>query len=281
MKFNSVDSYGKKCHKLELDQYYTSYDDMEYCVNKAWDVVKELGYGVSEFLEPSAGEGIFSDYLATSGLDVIAIDIDPKGKDIIKADFLTYELEYKKGRFIIGNPPYGARLNLAQKFYKRAIELGDYIAFILPISQLDNISSMYEFDLVYSEDLGNLIFSNKKKVHCCLNVYVRPKNGLNKKKSSKLKDIEIVRQDSKRYKDFEFDIRMCYWGDATAGKILSDDEKYSGEYKIKIHNKKLKDDIINILTNTDWKKELNSTAMCKIEQYHIINVLKKYIPDIK
>jgi 2-polyprenyl-3-methyl-5-hydroxy-6-metoxy-1,4-benzoquinol methylase len=92
MKFNSVDSYGKECHKLELDQYYTSYDDMEYCVNKAWDVVKELGYGVSEFLEPSAGEGIFSDYLATSGLDVIAIDIDPKGEDIIKADFLTYEL---------------------------------------------------------------------------------------------------------------------------------------------------------------------------------------------
>lgn len=281
MKFNSVDAYGKKCNKLELDQYYTSYDDMEYCVNKAWDVVKELGYGVSEFLEPSAGEGVFSDYLATSGLDVIAIDIDPKGEDIIKADFLTYELEYKKGRFIIGNPPYGARLNLAQKFYKRAIELGDYIAFILPISQLNNTSSMYEFDLVYSEDLGKLIFSNKKKVHCCLNVYIRPKGELNKKKSNKLKDIEIVRQDSERYANFEYDIRMCYWGDATAGKILSEGEVYSGEYKIKIHNEKLKDDIINILTNTDWKKELNSTAMRKINQYHIINVLKKYIPNIK
>lgn len=282
MKFNSVDSsVNKNCNKLELDQYYTSYDDMEYCVNKAWDIIKDLGYGVSEFLEPSAGEGVFSNYLATSGLDVIAIDIAPKGEDIIKADFLTYELEYKKERFIIGNPPYGARLNLAQKFYKRAIELGDYIAFILPISQLNNTESMYEFDLVYSEDLGILTFSNKKKVHCCLNVYIRPKSGLNKKKSNKLKDIKIVRQDSKKYNDFEYDIRMCYWGDGTAGKILSENETYSGEYKIKIYNEELKEEIINVLMNINWENELQSTAMRKIKQSHIINVLKKYIPNIK
>lgn len=282
MKFNSVDSkVNKNCNKLDLDQYYTSYEDMEYCVNKSWDVIKDLGYGVSEFLEPSAGEGVFSNYLATSGLDVIAIDIEPKGEDIIKADFLTYDLEYKEGRFIIGNPPYGARLNLAQKFYKRAIELGDYIAFILPISQLNNTQFLYEFDLVHSEDLGKLIFSNKKKIHCCLNVYVRPKNGLNKKIPTKLKDITIVRQDKKGYEDIEFDIRMCYWGDATAGKILKEGESYSGEYKIIIHNKELKDDIINLLSTIKWENEIDSVAMRRIKQYHIIQVLKKYIPNIK
>lgn len=282
MKFNSVDSkVNKNCNKLDLDQYYTSYDDMEYCVNKAWDVIKDLGYGVSEFLEPSAGEGVFSNYLASSGLDVIAIDIEPKGEDIIKADFLTYDLEYKEGRFIIGNPPYGARLNLAQKFYKRAIELGDYIAFILPISQLNNTQFLYEFDLVHSEDLGKLVFSNKKKVHCCLNVYVRPKNGLNKKIPTKLKDITIIRQDKKGYEDIEFDIRMCYWGDATAGKILKEGESYSGEYKIIIHNKELKDDIINLLSTIKWENEIDSVAMRRIKQYHIIQVLKKYIPNIK
>ncbi len=282
MKFNSVDSkINKNCNKLDLDQYYTSYDDMEYCVNKAWDVIKDLGYEVSEFLEPSAGEGVFSNYLATSGLDVIAIDIEPKGEDIIKADFLTYDLEYKEGRFIIGNPPYGARLNLAQKFYKRAIELGDYIAFILPISQLNNTQFLYEFDLVHSEDLGKLVFSNKKKVHCCLNVYVRPKNGLNKKIPTKLKDITIIRQDKHGYEDIEFDIRMCYWGDATAGKILKEGESYSGEYKIIIHNKELKDDIINLLSTIKWENEIDSVAMRRIKQYHIIQVLKKYIPNIK
>lgn len=282
MKFNSVNSkVNKNCNKLDLDQYYTSYEDMEYCVNKAWDVIKDLGYEVSEFLEPSAGEGVFSNYLATSGLDVIAIDIEPKGEDIIKADFLTYDLEYKERRFIIGNPPYGARLNLAQKFYKRAIELGDYIAFILPISQLNNTQSLYEFDLVHSEDLGKLVFSNKKKVHCCLNVYVRPKNGLNKKIQNKLKDITIIREDKKDYEKIEYDIRMCYWGDGTAGKILTEEEHYSGEYKIIIHNKELRDEIINLFNTIDWSKELNSTAMRRIKQYHIIQVLKKYIPNIK
>ncbi len=281
-KFISVDSsINKNTNKLDLDQYYTSYEDMEYCVNKAWDIIYDLGYSVSEFLEPSAGEGVFSDYLMTSGLDVIAIDIEPKGENIIKADYLTYDIEYKKGRFVIGNPPYGARLNMAQKFYKKSVQIADYIAFILPISQLNNTQSMYEFDLVYSEDLGKLVFSDSRKVHCCLNVYVRPKNGLNKKKKSKLEDITIIRQDKKGYDDIKEDIRICYWGDGTVGKVLKHDEHYSGEYKIIINNKDLKDEIIDFFNTIDWKKELNSTAMKKIQQFHIIEMLKKYIPNIK
>ena len=281
-KFISVDSsINKNTNKLDLDQYYTSYEDMEYCVNKAWDIIYDLGYSVSEFLEPSAGEGVFSDYLMTSGLDVIAIDIEPKGENIIKADYLTYDIEYKKGRFVIGNPPYGARLNMAQKFYKKSVQIADYIAFILPISQLNNTQSMYEFDLVYSEDLGKLVFSDSRKVHCCLNVYIRPKNGLNKKKKSKLEDITIIRQDKKGYDDIKEDIRICYWGDGTVGKVLKPDEHYSGEYKIIINNKDLKDEIIDFFNTIDWKKELNSTAMKKIQQFHIIEMLKKYIPNIK
>ena len=274
MKFKYIES--KNSNKLNLDKYYTSYEDMEYCVNKAWDVLKDNGYEIEEFLEPSAGSGVFSNYLATSGLNV-----EPEGEDIIKADFLEYNLEYVKNRCVIGNPPYGNRLSLANKFFKKSIQISDYIVFILPISQLNNTQTFYQFNLLHSEDLGELVFSGERKVHCCLNVYVRPSNGLNKKKISKLKDIEIVRQDSKRYNNFEYDIRMCYWGDATAGKILSEGEHYSAEYKIKIHNKAIKDDVVNILSNINWHDEINSTAMLKIQQFHIINVLKKYIPNIK
>lgn len=279
MKFKYIES--RNSNKLDLDKYYTSYDDMKYVVNKSWDILKENGYEISEFLEPSAGNGIFSNYLSTSGLDVLAIDIEPEGEDIIKADYLTYNLDYVKNRCVIGNPPYGNRLNLANKFFKKSIEISDYIVFILPISQLNNTQTFYQFDLLYSEDLGELIFSNTRKVHCCLNVYVRPKKGLNKKKSIRLNDITIVRQDSKRYDNFEYDLRMCYWGDGTAGKILNEDEHYSGEYKIKINNEDIKNEIIETLVNVDWKKELNSTAMCRIKQYHIIDVLKKRIPNIK
>lgn len=279
-KFKYIDSKGT--NKLDLDQYYTSEKDMIYCVDKTLDVLQENGYTVSEFLEPSAGQGVFSNYLYTSGKNVIALDIEPKAEGIIEADYLTYNLEYMKDRLIIGNPPYGVRLNLARQFYNKSVQIGDYISFILPISQLNNTKTMYKFDLLYSEDLGELIFSGDRKVHCCLNIYVRPKNGLNKKKSSKLKDVEIARNDSKRYKDFEFDIRICRWGDATAGKILKDGETYSGEYKIKIHNEALKDRIIDVLTNTDWKKELKSvTAMLYISQYNIIDVLKREVEGIR
>ena len=278
MKFKTVES--KNSDKLDYDQYYTPYDIMVHCVDKALDIVKDLGYEISEFLEPSAGEGVFSNYLLTSGLNVVAMDLFPKDENIIQQDYLTCDLEYKPKRFIIGNPPYGVKFNLGRKFYDKSCELGDYIAFILPIRQLNNTQQLYKFDLIYSEDLGKVKFSNKKDVHCCLNVYIRPKNGLNKKPNNKLNDVTIIRQDSKKYKDFDYDIRMCNWGDATAGKLLSEEEHYSGEYKIKINNKELKDKIIEVLSNVDWEKEINDTSMRSIKKYHIIDVLKKYIPDI-
>lgn len=75
---------------------------------------------------------------------------------------------------------------------------------------------------------------------------------------------------------------MVYWGSGSAGKILSkDDKRYAGEYKILIYNDILKPRIIEVLSNTDWKKELKTIAMLKIKQYHIYNLLKREIPDIK
>ena len=171
-------------------------------------------------------------------------------------------------------------MNMAQKFYKKSIGIADHIAFILPISQLNNTRSMYEFDLVYSEDLGVQHYSDRD-LHCCFNIYSRPKSGeLNKKPVTKLKDISIYRQDSTDYDKKDFDIRMCYWGDGTAGKILKDNEHYSAEYKIKIHNEELKDNIFKVLTTFNWKEYLNCIAMRKIQQFHIIDVLKKEIPEI-
>ena len=201
-------------------------------------------------------------------------DIEPECnfQNVFKADYLQQNIAYLEGRLVIGNPPYGRCLNMAQKFFKKSIEIGDYIAFILPISQLNNTQSMYEFDLIYSEDLGIHTYTDRK-LHCCFNIYRRPVNGeFNNKPQIKLKDISIYRQDSNGYKDKEYDLRMCYWGDGTAGKILKDNENYSAEYKIKIHNDDLKDEIINILSNFNWKDYLNCIAMRKIQQFHIVNI---------
>ena len=258
--------------KISNDKYYTNTVIAKYCIDKTISILKNK---ITSVIEPSAGDGSFS-----YQINCTAYDILPEHESIIQQDYLQLNVPYQKGRLIIGNPPFGSRMNLVQKFYKMSIELGDYIAFILPISQLNNSSSLYEFDLIHSEDLGKTKFSDRD-LHCCFNIYERPSTGLNKKSNDRLKDISVIRQDSKDYDIFESDIRMCYWGNGSAGKILKDNETYSGEYKIKIINKVLKERIIEVLNTVNWKEELNCIAMLRIKQYHITQILKKYIPEIK
>lgn len=262
--------------KIKNDKYYTPPDLAEYIVNKTKEIIGKEN--IIEYIEPSAGAGVFLDYLDKPYL---AYDIEPEDNRIVKQDYLELELEYKKGRCIIGNPPFGERMYLAQQFYKKSIQLGDYISFILPISQLWNNNSLYEFDLIHSEDLGKRQFSDRK-LHCCFNVYQRPYNSLNAKPKNKLKDVTIIRQDSKKYREVHnYDLRMCYWGDGSAGKILKSNESYSAEYKIIVNNPQLREKVISLLSNIDWWKELNCIAMLKIQQFHIVKALKKYIPELE
>jgi len=261
--------------KILNDKYYTSTDLSKYCINKTFEIIGKEN--ISDTIEPSAGDGSFSNQI-----DCTAYDIEPEGENIIQQDFLKLNLSYKKGRLIIGNPPYGPKMHLVVKFFKKSIQLGDYISFILPISQLDNSISLFDFDLIHSENLGIQIYSDRK-IYCCLNIFKRPKNNiLNKKPKFKLNDITIIRDAKKDYNNIqEYDLRMAYWGSGCAGKILNKtDKRYAGEYKIIIHNDKLKNKIIEVLSNADWKKELKIIAMLKIKQYHIFNLLKREIPEI-
>ena len=262
--------------KIKNDKYYTSKELALYCINKTYEIIGDKN--IVDVIEPSAGSGSFSKQIP---IGCTAYDIDPDDEDIIKNDFLELDIDYLKGRLIIGNPPYGEKMNLAQKFYKKSINICDYVAFILPISQLNNNISLFEFDLIYSEDLGKQDYSGVK-LHCCFNIYKRPESGeLNNKSTKKLKDISIIRQDSKKFSETNiYDLRMCYWG-ASAGRILKYDEHYAAEYKIVIHNEDLKSKIIEVLSNVNWQEELNYIAMPKIQQFHIIKVLQKYITEIK
>ena len=270
--------------KLVNDKYYTPIELANYCWDKTFEIIGEEN--ISEIIEPSCGNGSFLQH--NKRLPHFAYDIEPEcSKElnefthIIKDDYLTADITYLWGRLIIGNPPYGRCLNKAQKFYKKSVEIADYIAFILPISQLNNSNFLYEFDLIYSEDLGKKIYTDRK-LHCCFNIYRRPNNNeVNPKPQTKLKDITIYRQDASCYKDIDFDIRMCYWGDGTAGKILNSDEHYSGEYKIKINNVELKKRILQVVRSFNWREYIKGIAMKKIQQHHIIEVLKNEIPEIQ
>lgn len=161
--------------KIPLDKYYTS----EEVVNKCWNILKETidFNNITEIIESSAGAGAWLDKIKETNIDYKLYDIKPEHEEIEEADFLELNLDYKPGRIVGFNPPFGRSNNLSRKFYNKAVGVADYIAFIQPISQLDNINSMYYFDLVKSIDLGKTPYS-ERMLHCCFNVWKRPDKSI-------------------------------------------------------------------------------------------------------
>lgn len=268
--------------KIELDKYYTENSLAKYCINKTKEIIGEQN--IIEYLEPSAGGGVFLNYLDKPYL---AYDIEPDDNRIIKQDYLELELEYKKGRCIIGNPPYLNKKTLIfEQFYNKSIELGDYIAFILPISQLNNSVKLYKFDLVYSENLGMRHYTDRDLL-CCFNIYKRPKDKLNSKPSFKLQDVDIINVMNKNGKvnkliDIDdFDISICNRGNGTIGKILTESGIYNSELHIKIHNNNLREKVIELIKNTNFKKLCPSISSKYIPAWRLYKYIKEQIPEIK
>jgi len=268
--------------KIENDKYYTSPELAQYCVDKAKEIIGEEN--IAEWLEPSGGNGVFLDYLPDG---TYSCDIEPEDNRIIKQDYLELDTEYKKDRCIIGNPPFGRSCNLAVQFYKMSIRLGDYIVFILPISQLNNTYKFYEFDLLFSEDLGKMKYSDKT-IHCCLNIFKRnPSGNLNKKIPIKYKDVEIkISEKTNSTRDriitkekFNYDIRFCIWG--SVGVISKYEHEFAKEMCVKINNNNLRDKILDILTNVKWTEVYPMTATPNLLQWQVYKYLKEQIQELE
>lgn len=230
--------------KINLDKYYTNTDLAKYCIDKTKEIIGEDN--ISEYLEPSAGNGVFSLQIP----NCIAYDIEPDHESIIKQNYLELSIPYKKGRLIIGNPPFGERNNLSRSFYNKSVELGDYISFILPISQYNNIDSLYKFDLIHSEVLPTIEYSGVK-INCCLNIYKRPKNGLNKKLKINTNLFELKRTGDEGFEYFDYDFIIVKRGDV--GKLITN-KRYGDEYKIKVKDNKDLDYVKNTILNFNWKE---------------------------
>jgi len=266
--------------KIENDKYYTSSQLAKYCVRKTKEIIG--GNNIAEYIEPSAGNGVFLEFLDKP---YKAYDIEPEDNRIIQQDYLTLELGHLKNRCIIGNPPFGKN-TLVIQFYNKSIELGDYIAFILPISQLDNNYQLFKFDLLYSEDLGLRKYSNIN-LHCCFNVYKRPTGEkLNKRPNYKLKDVELkeYRRNEKDIPlDFNYDIGICSFGKGIIGRITNHENQYCKEIYFKIHNDNIKDKILNLIINTDWEKEVckGISGQNNLSMWRVYRYIKEQIPEIE
>jgi hypothetical protein len=128
------------------------------------------------WVEPSAGNGSFLHNIPSS-FKKIGLDIEPKGEDIEKQDYLTWTPPLEKDIIVFGNPPFGRQSTLAKSFITKSCEFAKVIAFILPKSFTK--PSMYnafdlKFHLVDSLELEKnafLINDTKYDVPCVFQIW--------------------------------------------------------------------------------------------------------------
>ena len=114
----------------EKGQFFTAEQTAKECYSITQEKLQEQGFFLEDYclLEPSAGDGSFVKVFQN---EYLAMDIVPRGENIFKQDFLTWEPDKKK-YLTIGNPPFGLRGQQALKFLNKALTFSDFCCFILP-----------------------------------------------------------------------------------------------------------------------------------------------------
>ncbi len=164
-----------------LDQFYTNKDVALKCYHKLNEIVNVNEYDLH--LEPSAGSGSF--FHIMDNTKKIGLDIEPKGKDIIRMNFFDYTPEKDKKYLVLGNPPFGKVSSLAVKFFNKSAEFADCIAFIIPRTfkrvSIQNKLDL-DFHLVYNEDLPitPCCFTPKMTAKCCFQIWIKKQTARKK-----------------------------------------------------------------------------------------------------
>ena len=261
--------------KINHDKYYTPDDVAKYCIDKTFEIIGKEN--ISDIIEPSAGGGAFSRQVKCT-----AYDIEPECEGIIKQDYLELNLPYKKGRLVIGNPPFGRSSIMIKHFCNKSFDIADYVGFILPVSCYNKSTYVYKFDLIHSELLNSDTLYSGVNVPCCLNIYKRPESGyLNEKhdykKSNHLFEFRYV--SDFRVINWKHDFAVCTWNEIhKSGKLV---ECKVGEYAkvclIRIKNKNNFDTIKQTILDIDWRDhiqfQLKKTTYISVSDF--FNVLNK------
>ncbi len=251
--------------KLDNDKYYTPKHIVKHCVDKTFEVIGKEN--ITEIIDSSAGDGAFLEY------SDVSYDLYPEHKDIIQQDFTTLKLPYKKGRLIGWNPPFGSRNSLIKKFMKQSSNFGDYIAMILPNGYYNNRDIFYKWDLVYSEDLGDIEYSNSYKVPTCFNIWVRANNP---KPDYRLKGVYVSHHLRGGKTNLEnVDYRFCAWG--SVGKETKVPDRWCKEMIINFEDKSL----IEKARKINWIDYATKTSAPSITCSRVLKALKENIPELE
>lgn len=258
--------------KIALDKYYTDEKLAQHCIDVTFDL---LGNEWDRIIEPSAGDGSFLHLLPE---DTIAYDIAPETENIIEADYRETKIPYMEKSLVIGNPPFGRANKLSVQFVKHSLTHSPYVAFIQPISQLDQNRTMKDTELLYSEDLGKIAYSGKK-VHCCFNIYHYCKDG--HKQNFDIPGIKTCRhifrtgkyQHSDELLNYPWDFRVAAWGSI---KLLGEDEQATNEIVFEIDDEAIRPWLEKALRECDYQELLSCVSTPNLPAWR----LRKYLYEL-
>ncbi len=163
------------------DQYFTKKEVVDTCLQHWYEKIAPKQDEL--IIEPSAGNGAFSNKIMDTHISFQAFDIDPKSKEITKIDFLQLDIDifpHIKIHFI-GNPPFGRQSSLAKKFIKHICKSTKTatLSFILPRSfKKESMQKAFplQFHLISQIDIPNdsfLINGENYSVPCVFQIWKR------------------------------------------------------------------------------------------------------------
>lgn len=244
-----------------IDKFYTKKKVAKKCIEY---LKKYININKNDLIiEPSAGNGVFIEFIKNLSKNTLFLDIKPENKMIQKQDFFDINTDILKKKYkkihIIGNPPFGRQSSLALKFIKKSSEFADTISFILPKSfKKDSIKKKIplNFHLIFEQNLpkNSFLVQNKEyDVPCVFQIW--QKKSTNRKIPKKILPNGYIFV--KKNEDPDISFRRI---GVNAGKISIDilNKSIESHYFIKfINNKPLK---LNITLLQNIKFKFNNTV---------------------
>lgn len=273
-----------------LNKFYTKAEIAEKC----FELIKPFLEETDNFIEPSAGSGVFIDVIKKNNFNVVGYDIQPDRNDIIQQDFFKLELKEKNICFL-GNPPFGYKGRIAIDFINKSLPYSKFVGFILPYT-LTKFSAqkkiINEAFLILNEELPiNSFIENEKEfsVKCIFQIWSLNnfgKEDIRTRKRLPVKSNDFVfyrhnaTEETKKYLYFDWKIAIYAQGRKDYNKIFT--KKDFDFLKERINNSSDQfyffngtDEIINNLKNINWE-ELSKKSSVITPGFSKTDIIKEY-----
>jgi predicted RNA methylase len=252
--------------KTGKEQYYTIPEISDFCVEKTRKYIKED----SIILEPAGGRGDFIESIKRAGFKnkIVSCDIEPKHKEVLKANFLESSGFITAAGFKVDdhyvtltNPPFGRMSSLAVKFFNEAAKFSEVIGFIVPkawkkwslINRLDS-----SFHLIETYSLPEVCFYSEetgvygKNLNTIFQIW---KKGNEQRPKITIPDPELIKKTSPE--DADVVLTTFGWG---CGNVIEDFKRVKNTcyafYKINGEKRK----VIDALKEIDFSIFYNNVS---------------------